>query len=195
MEVLLKKVKASPAMFGRFIKKIVAASLLVLLLPLITAHAEERWFLDAGISDVNSGLAIYGGVESDWDWSYDLAGGVIKGAWQLGFSAAYWKDARILRQFYSAGKGVMYSGGITPLLRWEMAIPLTIEAGLGVHLVGHRPSNQLATIVEFGSLAGLYYRYSPDLSIGYRMIHFSNADIKQPNGGVNFHLLHVGFSF
>ncbi|MCE5265151.1 MAG: acyloxyacyl hydrolase [Deltaproteobacteria bacterium] len=32
-------------------------------------------------------------------------------------------------------------------------------------------------------------------NLGYRYRHISNADLRQPNGGINGHIGHLGLSF
>jgi len=105
----------------------------------------------------------------------------------VGFTAEPWRDDQ--------QTGLMYSGGVTPVLRWELSVPLTFEAGVGVHLVGGRPPRKLSTAAEFSDILGVYYRYSSDFQFGYRFMHFSNAGLKQPNMGVNFHFFHIGVAF
>ena len=170
-----------------FVHKAAGVLLWWLLSPQMTAQAADRLFVEAGSVDVNFGLAAEVGAEFDWEWSYPLQGGVIKGAWSVTLPAAYWRDA--------GQNDLMYGVGLAPLLRWEMAAPYVIEAGAGVYLLGNRPVKRLSTTMEFAEIVGLYYRYSSDLWLGYRFKHLSNGGMKKPNGGINFHLLHIKFAF
>jgi hypothetical protein len=72
-----------------------------------------------------------------------------------------------------------------------------IEAGLGAHLLSNvRFSNlYLSTSLQFGSHigAGIYFGKDRRFSLVYRFQHLSNASVKQPNPGIEFHLLQFGF--
>lgn len=169
------------------IRNILIAVFLALLPHMTALAAADRWYAEGGALDMNFGLAAAAGAEFDWNWSYDFAGGVIKGAWQVGLSGGYWRDA--------GQNDLMYGVNLTPLLRWEMAAPFVLEGGAGVHFLGNRPVKRLSTTTEFGEVVGFYYRYSSGLWLGYRFMHLSNAGMKKPNGGINFHLLHIKFAY
>lgn len=172
---------------GRTFRNVPGCVLLAMLLSATSVQAADRWYVETGALDMNFGLAAAAGFEFDWGWSYKFGGGAVKGAWQLGFSSGYWRDA--------GQNDLMYGVNITPLLRWEMAAPFVLEGGAGVHFLGNRPVRRLSTTTEFGEVAGLYYRYSPALWLGYRFMHLSNGGMKKPNGGINFHLLHIKFAY
>ena len=93
--------------------------------------------------------------------------------------------------------------GVTPVLRvasnrssTSRILPF-LEAGLGAHLLSNvRFSDlNLSTSLQFGSHigAGIYFGKDRRFSLIYRFQHLSNASVKQPNPGVEFHLLQFGF--
>jgi hypothetical protein len=55
----------------------------------------------------------------------------------------------------------------------------------------------MSTAFQFGSHIGLGYRFGAKRSyeIGYRFQHISNAGIKKPNPGINFHQVRVQYHF
>lgn len=76
---------------------------------------------------------------------------------------------------------------------------LYIEAGLGLHLLSakHFGETELSTPFQFSSRVGVGLTFGPDSrhEIGYRLWHLSNAGIKNPNPGLNFHVLYYGVRF
>lgn len=97
----------------------------------------------------------------------------------------------------------LYEAGVTPVLRLAPHRPPSagatpfFEAGLGVHLLSnvHFSGLDLSTSLQFGSHigAGLVFGRGGRYSLAYRYQHLSNASIKQPNPGIEFHLLQLGF--
>jgi hypothetical protein len=72
-----------------------------------------------------------------------------------------------------------------------------LEAGLGAHLLSNVRFSDLylSTSLQFGSHigAGIYFGKDRRFSLVYRFQHLSNASVKQPNPGIEFHLLQFGF--
>jgi len=72
-----------------------------------------------------------------------------------------------------------------------------LEAGLGAHLLSNVRFSDLylSTSLQFGSHigAGIYFGRDRKFSLVYRFQHLSNASVKQPNPGIEFHLLQFGF--
>ncbi|MDQ7010871.1 MAG: acyloxyacyl hydrolase [Mariprofundaceae bacterium] len=81
------------------------------------------------------------------------------------------------------------------MFRFEWRDALVPEGGIGVHLFANRAAGRLGTVFEFGDVAGIGVRLSPRWLLGYRFLHFSNAGIRQPNGGVNIHSLHIEYAY
>lgn len=134
------------------------------------------------------------GLARDWNraWFTD-------GDWQLsGYWLAelgYWNSDHGRRQ-----NDNLWELGLTPVLRLESkargGLRPYLEAGLGGHVlsdtrIGQR---QLSTAWQFGSHLGAGLDCGP-VRIGYRFQHLSNADIKTPNDGINFHILSTDLRF
>jgi opacity protein-like surface antigen len=90
---------------------------------------------------------------------------------------------------------------LTPVFRLQpnaLAGPY-VEAGIGFHLLSHSSigDNRLSTAFQFGSHVGVGYRFGAKHSfeVGYRFQHISNAGIKDPNAGMNFHQVRAQYHF
>jgi lipid A 3-O-deacylase len=53
----------------------------------------------------------------------------------------------------------------------------------------------VGTQLQFSSHAGLDWDITRRLRVGYRFTHMSNAGIKEPNPGINMHMLSVSVLF
>jgi lipid A 3-O-deacylase len=98
----------------------------------------------------------------------------------------------------------IYEVAVTPVFRLEptgcSAFNPFIETGLGIHFIsGHHVTDErdLASTYQFGSHLGVGVRFGTrsQFEVGYRLQHLSNAGLKQPNQGINFNILHFGYSF
>lgn len=75
-----------------------------------------------------------------------------------------------------------------PLLRWwPGAGRWFVEGGIGATLFSHThfADRAISTAFQFGDTVGVGYQFTPDLRVSLRFAHFSNADIKRPNPGLN----------
>lgn len=90
--------------------------------------------------------------------------------------------------------------GITPIFRFQndSMRGFYAEAGIGAHFLSALYDNsgkQLSTRFQFGDHIGVGYMFPNNLDISLKFQHFSNGGIKQPNNGVNFSVLRVGYAF
>ncbi len=92
----------------------------------------------------------------------------------------------------------------TPILRLQKSTSSSLlrpylEAGIGLHYISDIQMRQrvLSTNFQFGDHAGigLGIGRSRVVDICYMFQHHSNASIKRPNSGINFHILRIGYSF
>lgn len=100
--------------------------------------------------------------------------------------------------------GGVWDLGVTPTLRLEPRfsasghIPFA-EVGLGPYWVSRSVpyDRRLSTAFQFGSFVGFGLHLGPRnrYEIGYKFFHLSNGGIQKPNGGLNFHVLRLGFRF
>ncbi|MDH5535742.1 MAG: acyloxyacyl hydrolase [Betaproteobacteria bacterium] len=122
------------------------------------------------------------------------------GDWQLG---SYWKvGLGYWRRNAAAGQDAdLAEIGLTPVLRFQQTSGrgLYVEGGFGVHLLSrsHIGDLRLGTLVQFGSSIEVGFRFGDkgqyDLSVCYQ--HLSNADIKQPNDGIDFNQIRFRHHF
>ena len=90
--------------------------------------------------------------------------------------------------------------GITPVFRIEPVQPSNwvpyAEAGLGVHWLSDREiyaGRRFGTNLQFGSHLGVGIRFGDQgqFDLSYRIQHLSNAGIRGPNPGIDFHLIRL----
>ena len=137
-------------------------------------------------------------IAVQWEWNkrwFQGANWHVGGYWDLGLG--YWRrdDAR-------AGENEeILELGLTPVLRLQrndLAGPY-LEAGIGAHLLSKTSigDKRLSTQFQFGDHIGLGYRFGAKgaWELGYRYQHLSNASIKKPNDGINFHQVRVQYRF
>jgi opacity protein-like surface antigen len=76
---------------------------------------------------------------------------------------------------------------------------LYLEAGIGAHLISSTAlgNKRFGTAFQFGDHLGFGYRFGARgaADIGYRYQHLSNADIKVPNNGIDFHQVRLQYWF
>jgi hypothetical protein len=179
----------------RSLRRLAFKILTVLACASTPAHAIEGMSLELGNGDgVDMGRVgvQWGSWKARW----------LQGAnWHLGgyleASIGYWRygDAT------SSQRGSLVDLGLTPVLRVQpnsLSGPY-VEAGLGVHLLSHSSigDTRMSTAFQFGNHIGLGYRFGAGGSydLGYRFQHLSNASIKRPNAGINFHQIRLQYSF
>lgn len=95
-----------------------------------------------------------------------------------------------------------YFIGLTPLLRYNFAtgsrwVPF-VDAGAGVSST-NIDGPDLTGNFQFNIQAGVGTHYflsdRTALTVQYRWLHFSNADIRTPNHGTNTQMFHIGVSW
>ncbi|EJO58745.1 lipid A 3-O-deacylase domain protein [Burkholderia multivorans ATCC BAA-247] len=74
------------------------------------------------------------------------------------------------------------------------------EAGAGVRLLTHPTISDnfsMSTAFQFADVVGVGAQFGErqQYQVGYRFQHVSNAGIKEPNPGVNFHQFYVQYNF
>ncbi|MGB5105671.1 MAG: acyloxyacyl hydrolase [Candidatus Zixiibacteriota bacterium] len=91
----------------------------------------------------------------------------------------------------------------TPVFRLQGAdhspnIRPYFEAAIGFHYISDIQMRQrvLSTNFQFGDHLGIgvVFGKSKTIDVSYLFQHLSNASIKRPNSGINFHILRIGYS-
>lgn len=116
----------------------------------------------------------------DWDKSwYQTSTGKITGYWDLGYT--YWQagDQAGGRHAISFAPVFMYEFG-------EGNIKPFVEAGIGVALfTGTTAGDQkFGSAFNFEDRIGAGLKIGDTQKVGLRVIHYSNAGIKEPNDGI-----------
>jgi hypothetical protein len=158
------------------------------------AHSIDGMSLELGNGDAVSMVRV--GVQ--WDWNKRWFQGAD---WHLG---GYW-DAAVGywdRDGARAGEhDNLFDIGLTPVFRVQpnsLRGPY-LEAGIGIHLLSHSSigDRRMSTAFQFGDHIGVGYRFGArgSYDLGYRFQHLSNASIKRPNPGINFHQIRLQHNF
>jgi hypothetical protein len=150
--------------------------------------------LEAGTGDSTD----MGRVAVQWDWKSRWFQGRewhLGGYWDLGAGHWRWSGA-------APGQNEDITEiGLTPVLRFQpndLRGPY-VEAGIGFHLLSRTSigSKRFSTMFQFGDHVGIGYRFGAKgaFDVGYRFQHLSNASIKKPNNGINFHQIRLQYHF
>ncbi len=164
------------------------------------ALATDGISFEYGDSDSsNSRLKLYR-VAAQWDWNKKL---IEVGNWHLG---GYWEADLGYWDNRSNGRTnrELFDIGFTPVFRFQQnsitGLSPYAELAVGLHFLSR---TSVSTQRQFGSSftfgdhvgAGLRFGDKGRYDIGYRYQHLSNAGIKEPNQGINFHQLRLQYHF
>lgn len=126
------------------------------------------------------GLTVRFGVGIDWGKSWLQSDtGRLTGLWETGYT--YW-DA-------GDAAGGTHSLSFAPVFIYEFGngnIKPFIEAGIGVAMFSRASAGDqnLGSAFNFEDRIGAGVKISETQKLGLRVIHYSNAGIKQPNDGI-----------
>jgi hypothetical protein len=139
-------------------------------------------------------------VGVQWDWNKKL---VEMGNWHLGgyweADAGYWSNSSFARTHAN-----ILDIGFTPVVRFQQttrsALSPYFELAAGMHLLSATSLNdqrKFGSSFQFGDHVGVGARFGDKgkYDLSYRYQHLSNAGIKGPNQGVNFHELRLQYHF
>ena len=171
-----------------------------LLLANPAAHAIDSMSVELGTDDSSNTKVDLVRIGLQWNWAKRFALGSdwhVGGFWDV--SLAYWNNDSPQPTTSSLG-----DIGFTPTFRLQQTNPGQfapyLEAGVGAHVLSKSSvsaERRFGTLFQFGSHVGLGVRLGPKgaYDIAYRYQHLSNASIKDPNQGINFHLLRLQYHF
>ena len=147
----------------------------------------------------NSSVSLYR-VGVQWNWNRKL---LEAGDWHVGsywdLNLGYWDN----RSSGRTNSG-LFDLGITPVMRFQQntisGLSPYAELGLGIHFLSRTSvstQRQFGSSFQFGNHIGAGVRFGDRgrYDLGYRYQHLSNAGIKQPNQGINFHQLRLQYHF
>lgn len=138
------------------------------------------------------------GLQSQWPTTWPQSNGTHLGAyWDLTFSQWRWTRP----PGASHANQELYDLGITPVFRLQSdgKKGFYAEAGIGAHLLFsdyYDPSGErFSTRFQFGDHFGVGYVTQDGMDLSLKIQHFSNGGIRQPNPGVLFGVLKLGYAF
>ena len=179
----------------RWRKHALACSALIVLFPFGQAQAFNTVTVDVGYGledtrllrlNFSTGEHWRSAPDRGWYWTRDWEGNI-----------SYWYLYKL-----KEGEDHMIELGLTPNFRlaheqaFEWGRPY-LEIGVGVHLlsndrIGTRElggSFQFGTHVGFGVSAGRKEQFE----LAWRIEHLSNAGLREPNPGINFSMVRIGY--
>jgi lipid A 3-O-deacylase len=165
-------------------------------------------FVLGGIAPAHAidGIAVTGGegrnsnmeqISVQWQWSKRWLQGEhmhVGGFWDAGI--AQWR-----RDETPGWTDHLSEINFTPTFRLQandLQGPY-VEAGVGLHLLSETQlgNKHYSTAFQFGEHLGFGWRFGARgaFDLGYRYQHISNADIKTPNSGADFHQIRLQYWF
>ena len=150
-------------------------------------------------SNDNETSLIRGGLQNRWQRTWFNGG-----AWYVG---GYW-DAELAYLESDVGdseNNSLFDLSLTPVFRMQRDATLSsgvspfAEAGIGAHLLSDTRLGErtFSTALQFGSVLGLGVGFGDNgqYELSYRFQRLSNIGIKQPNDGLDLHMLRIGYLF
>ena len=171
---------------------------LLLLIP--AARAVDSMSIELGTSNSSNTSVDMTRIGVQWNWSKRWAitqNWHIGGYWDLGFG--YWANDSARKT-----NNGLTDLSFTPVFRLQQtsmsAISPYLEAAIGFHLLSDSSvteQRRFSTTFQFGDHLGLGFRFGHRhaMDLGYRYQHLSNAGIKHPNHGINFHQVRFQYHF
>ena len=166
---------------------------LLCVLPLLFSQgvmAVDR--ISVGVGDANDDIEAFRiGLQKDFSrqWWHDRAWG-ISGYWEA--SVNHWTDDDSITALALSPVFILSPNRHSNIKPY-------IEAGVGVALISDTQigRRQLSTTFHFEDRIGVGLRLGEQLrhDVNLRFIHYSNADIKKPNDGIDIFLLSYGYAF
>ena len=163
-------------------------------------HAVDSIAFELGASDSGNASVDIARVGLQWNWATPVVSGTdwqVGGYWDLSFG--HWSNDSPGRTNSS-----LSDIGITPVLRFQQTHPGALapylEVAMGAHVLSETSvsaERRFGSSFQFGSHLGAGLRFGPRraFDLSYRYQHLSNAGIKDPNQGINFHLLRFQYHF
>ena len=147
------------------------------------AAADMAWFVQAGDGDRATREATIGLTRQLWAGSMGASGWSVYGEAEIGewFTHDHPDDDR--SRFTHIG--------LTPVVRYSFGAGAFVEAGIGAQLVVprfHDEGRQFSTVYQFGDHLALGRRFgdAAENEVSFRIEHFSNGGLRNPNPGQNF---------
>ena len=134
-------------------------------------------------------------IAAQWQWPQkwlQSRAGHLGGYWEL--SVSEWR-----RDVQPGERSRLGEFGLTPVFRLQAndMRGLYLEGGIGGHLLSATQlgNKRFGSAFQFGEHLGIGYRFAARgaADISYRYQHLSNANISEPNHGIEFHQIRLQY--
>jgi hypothetical protein len=161
----------------------------------LTATSASHAMSGAGV-DVGYGVESAIGTRINARWNWDKR-------WSIGdkwIATGYWEASLGYTQSNDSGHPNVWDVGFKPVFRLRSGVSrYFFDAGIGAHYLSNDKfsSRELGSKLLFGDLFGFGKNFGEQdrYELGYRFLHFSNADLAEPNHGINLHLISLGYNY
>lgn len=171
---------------------------LIVLLSFTNLYGETGTGIMIGTGEENT-IRYKISIDRDWSWSREVVNGwYLTGYWEAGIG--YWNGDK-----GSTGNDSLFAISAIPVFRLQQQgykegeVKPYIDLAVGLYLLSRTSigDKEISTSFQFGDHvgAGLRFGKRDEFEIGYRFEHISNASIKRPNPGINFHMLRFMYRF
>ncbi|GAB6043231.1 acyloxyacyl hydrolase [Endothiovibrio diazotrophicus] len=130
------------------------------------------------------------GLQWDWDkrW-FDEGDWYVTGLWEA--EAGVWSNG--------GGADLSFTPVFQLKPKSESAPYPFFELGIGAHLLSDEQldNRDMGGVLHLGTHLGVGYRFGDHnrWELAYRFQHLSNAGIEDPNPGIEFHVLRLGYHY
>ncbi len=134
-------------------------------------------------------------VSLRWNWNKYWS---LSKIWN---ASGFWEAGLGYMQSKGAGKRNVWDIGFSPIFRLSPGVSrFFLEGGIGARYLTHdqlNDSRQLGSKLLFSDILGFGWNLGEKdrYELGYRYQHFSNANLANPNEGVNLHMIRLGFNY
>jgi hypothetical protein len=136
-------------------------------------------------------------LQAKWNWDRKW---FEAGDWHV---AGYWEATLGHWRGDGAGARNLWDVGLTPVFRLQPnggKTGLYLEAGIGAHVLSATRINnnrRFGGSLSFGEHIGFGATFGErgQYDLGYRFQHLSNADLADPNDGINFHQVRFTYNY
>jgi lipid A 3-O-deacylase len=134
-------------------------------------------------------------VSLRWDWNKYWS---LSEKWNV---SGFWEAGLGYMQSDGVGERNIWDVGFTPVLRLRPSVSrFYLEGGIGARYLTHdrlNDSRHLGSKLLFNDILGFGWNLGEKdrYELGYRFQHYSNANMVNPNDGVNLHMIRLGFNY
>jgi len=165
-----------------------------LILYVSSAYAADGYTIELGRGSDSTELVR---LHAKWNWNrkwFEAGDWHLTGYWEA--SLGHWSGD-------GAGAETLWDVGITPVFRLQPnsgKTGLYLEGAVGAHLLSENRINNsraFGSSFNFGSHIGFGATFGDrgQYDLGYRLQHLSNAGLKDPNDGINFHQARFTYNY